>query len=187
MKKVLLGGLLLVFASLGLYSFVIKPGKISSAAKETVAVATIKWMTWDEAIAANKKVPKKMFVDCYTDWCGWCKRMDASTFIDPKVAEVMNKHFYAVKFDAEQRENVVFNGHTFKFIESNGRGVHELAYALLDGQLGYPSFVFLDEKQARIAVSPGYKTAEQMIPELQWAGEGHFTKVSLDDFKKGKK
>jgi thioredoxin-related protein len=183
MKKVLLGSLLLLILAGGLYSFVMNPS-VSAFKTEP---ATIKWMTWQQAIALQKKVPKKIYVDCYTDWCGWCKRMDAGTFTDPKVAEVMNKHFYAVKFNAEQKEDVLFNGHTFKYIVSGNSGVHELAYALLDGKLGYPSFVFLDEKQARIAVSPGYKTPEQLIPELKWAGEGHFSKVSLDDYVKTQK
>jgi thiol:disulfide interchange protein len=39
--------------------------------------ATINWMTWDEAVAQSKidEKPKKVFIDFYTAWCGWCKRM----------------------------------------------------------------------------------------------------------------
>src|SRR5690606_15282352 len=45
----------------------------------------INWMTWDEAQVAMKKQPKKVWVDVYTDWCGWCKVMDKKTFSNPEV------------------------------------------------------------------------------------------------------
>lgn len=111
--------------------------------------------------------------------------MDASTFTDPKVAEMMNKHFYAVKFNAEQKDNVTFGDHTFKYIASGSRGVHELAYSLLDGQLSYPSFVYLDDKFQRVTISPGYKTAEQILPELKFVGEEHYNGKTYEQFLKG--
>ena len=49
----------------------------------TPAAAKIEWLTWDQAVAKMEKEPRKIMVDVYTDWCGWCKRMDASTFQDP--------------------------------------------------------------------------------------------------------
>ena len=38
----------------------------------------IKWMSWEEALEKSKKTKRKIFVDIYTDWCGWCKKMDKS-------------------------------------------------------------------------------------------------------------
>jgi len=43
----------------------------------------IQWMKFEEAIAANANNPKMILVDVYTDWCGWCKKMDKETFTDP--------------------------------------------------------------------------------------------------------
>ena len=74
----------------------------------------IHWITWDEAVKLNASNPKKVFVDVYTDWCGWCKRMDATTFKDPKVVEYISNNYYAVKLDAEQKDDIVFQGNTFK-------------------------------------------------------------------------
>ena len=96
MKKLWIA-LAVVLSAAALYAFVLPKGEQTSP--EEVA---IKWYTWDEAIALNAKNPKKIFIDLYTEWCGYCKKMDANTFKDPEVAKYMNEHFYAVKFDAEQ-------------------------------------------------------------------------------------
>ncbi len=142
----------------------------------------IQWITWEEAIKKSEKAPKKIFVDLYTDWCGWCKKMDASTFADPAVADYVNKNFYAVKFNAEQREEVMYKGNTFKFIANGSRGVHELAYSLLDGRLGYPSYVYLDEQQNRITISPGFKPVDAMMKELKYIAGGHYKTTTFDQF-----
>jgi thioredoxin-related protein len=148
------------------------------------AEATIEWLTWEEAMQRMESEPKKIFVDVYTDWCGWCKKMDASTFVDPEVTKVMNEHFYAVKFDAEQEEDVLHDNHTFKYRSDVGRrGLHELAYALLDGKMSYPSFVYLDNSFQRISISPGYKDAAMMHTELRYIGENHFQDMTYEAFK----
>ncbi|MGB3078914.1 MAG: DUF255 domain-containing protein, partial [Saprospiraceae bacterium] len=50
------------------------------------ATAQINWLTWEEAQAKNQQHPKKFIVDVYTQWCGWCKKMDKATFEEPKIA-----------------------------------------------------------------------------------------------------
>src|SRR5687767_13071642 len=95
----------------------------------------IKWMTWAEVQEAQKKQPRKSVVDCYTDWCGWCKRMDASTFAHPDIVKYVNENFYAIKFDAETKEVVKFKGKEYKFVPSGNRGYNELAAEILNGQL----------------------------------------------------
>lgn len=144
----------------------------------------IKWYSWEEAFELNKTAPKKVFVDLYTDWCGWCKKMDKSTFSDPKVIKYLNENFYPVKFNAEQKTAITFSGNEFKFRKAGRRGFHELAYALLDGRMGYPAFVTLDETYTRIMISPGYKRVPQMMEELLFAKEEKYKEMSFDDYKK---
>jgi thioredoxin-related protein len=148
----------------------------------------IQWITWESAIALNQKAPKKIMVDVFTDWCGWCKKMDKGTFMDSAVVAYVNDQFYAVKLNAEQREDINFNTEVFKFIPSEtGRGgVHSLAYALLDGKMGYPTMVYLNEKYERIMISPGYKETPDMLKELTFAAEEHYTKTTWDEFRGGK-
>ena len=166
-----------------LFSLLLTVVLISSQAPSTTDSASkIEWMSWEEAIERMEQQPKKIFVDVYTDWCGWCKRMDASTFVDPAVVEVMNENFYAVKLDAEQREDIQYDGYTFKFIDQGRRGVHQLVMSLLDQRMSYPSFVYLDEEQKRITISPGYKDAATMATELRFIGENHFKTTTYKDY-----
>lgn len=144
----------------------------------------INWMTWEEAQAANKIKPKKIFVDIYTHWCGWCKKMDTSTFVDPDIVKAMNEDFYAVKFNAEQKEDIVFNDATFSYVAQGRRGSHQLAYALLDGRMSYPSFVLLDENFHRIMLAPGYKTPEKLMPQLKYTSTEAYKKQNFDQFSK---
>jgi len=178
MKKVLIPFLMLAVVSI-FYAF-------QPAATEPVE-DKIKWYTWEEAAALNAENPKKIIVDVYTDWCGWCKVMDKKTFTNEDVIKYINENFYAVKFNAEQKENIEFNGHTFKFINEGRRGVHELAYSLLDGRLGYPSIVYLNEKYERVTVSPGFKDATAIMKELKFVGEEIYSKKSWEDYLKNAK
>lgn len=150
----------------------------------SITEGEINWLSWEEALEMNKENPKKVFVDVYTNWCGWCKRMDKTTFKDPEIVQFLNDNFYAIKFNAEQKDPIEFNDHTFNFINSGRRGVHELAYALLDGRLGYPAFVLLDESFARIMISPGYKKADELIKQLRFANAEAYKTMSYQDFTK---
>lgn len=146
----------------------------------------INWLTWEEAQEKMAEEPKSMFVDMYTSWCGWCKKMDASTFKDKEVVDYLNENFYAVKFNAEQKESITYQGFEFKFVNSGRRGYHQLAHSMLNGRMGYPAFVYFNEAMERIMISPGYKKPEQIIPELEFANTGKYKEMDLEQYKKSR-
>ncbi|MEX1238428.1 MAG: DUF255 domain-containing protein [Cyclobacteriaceae bacterium] len=142
----------------------------------------VQWMTFEEAVEKSKTEKRKIFIDVYTDWCGWCKVMDKKTFSAPAVAKLLNEKYYPVKFNAEQREDVVFNGTTFKFIEYGGRGTHQLAAALLNNKLSYPTVVFLDEDFKMLLPLPGYREAPEFHKIAQFIGENHYKTLKMEDW-----
>jgi len=145
--------------------------------------AAVKWYSIEEAAALAQKSPRPMFVDAYTDWCGWCKKLDKDTFSNPVIAEILNNKYYAVKFDAEGKEPVTFQGR--KFVNDGSLGkTHQLAYALLQGKLGYPSLVFLTASSELITPISGYKTPAQLEPLLHYFAGTNWQKQSYEDFLK---
>ena len=131
----------------------------------TMTAQEIKWMTMNEALAAQKKEPKKIFMDAYTTWCGPCKMLDKNTFSNADVANFLNKNYYPVKFNAEGNSEITYQGRTFKNpgYDPNRKGrnsQHQLAQALKIS--GYPSLVFFDEQGKLIGPIPGYRTPHQL-------------------------
>jgi thioredoxin-related protein len=120
--------------------------KKTSEAK-VVNPVKVKWLTLEEALEKSKTDKRKIFVDVYTDWCGWCKRMDSTTFLSPAVVQYLNDHYYPVKFNAEQQKDIVFKDKTYQFKKNGTSGYHELAAQWLNNRLTYPTVVFLDENQ----------------------------------------
>lgn len=172
-------------AIIALTSMVIGLMAFRYRSETTIQEEGIHWISFEEAVKLNKKEKRKMFIDFYTSWCGWCKRMDATTFKDPGIVDYVNKHYYAVKFNAEQRDSLVFNDHTFKYLSDVGnRGIHEFALSALNGRPSYPSIVFFDEKINRITIAPGYKDVKTMESMLNWIYDNAYMKQSWDDYNK---
>lgn len=144
----------------------------------------VKWYTIQQALELNKTAPKKIMIDVYTDWCGWCKRMDATTFSHPVIAQLLNDNFYPVKFDAESRDTILFAGHKLVNEGAASRNTHQFAIALLQGQLSYPSVVFLNEKNELIAPVPGYQTPAKFEPLLTFVASNLFLNQKYDEFQK---
>ena len=145
---------------------------LASATKTAVNEGgPVHWLTFEQAIEKNKTEKREIFIDVFTDWCGWCKVMDKSTFSEPLVAKLLNEKFYPVKFNAEQTEDVVFNGTTFKFVPYGNKGTHQLAMALLNNQLSYPTVVFLDQDYTSSVRIPGYRKPEEFHKYLSFFGD----------------
>ena len=125
--------------------------------------AKVNWLTIEEAQDKFNEEPRAIFVDVYTDWCGWCRRMESETFSHPHIAEMLNTYFYPVKLNAEQEEPIVFMGVTYEN-ENIGqrRATHSFAIALLQGQMSYPSVAFFDDNMQLVTAIPGFRPPKNM-------------------------
>lgn len=144
----------------------------------------IQWLSWSEAVemADSEQTPKKIFVDVFTDWCGWCKKMDKDTFNNPKVLNYMKDKFYMVKLDAEQKEDIQYKGKTFKFIAQGRSGYHELAAALLQGRLSFPTTIFLNAKQEILSPIPGYQGPDDFLKIAKYYGDDIYKNKSWNEY-----
>lgn len=151
----------------------------------------INWIKIDKIeseMAKKENTNKLYFVDCYTDWCGWCKKMDKDTFSDTLIAKLMNYYFVSSKFDAEQSEEVIIKGKSYKNSQPNPnvkrKPTHQLAYYLLNNRLGYPSFSILDKDFKVIGIIPGYYPANEFEKIIVYYGENYAKEMSFETFAK---
>jgi thioredoxin-related protein len=151
------------------------------------AQVKVQWTNIEQAqeIAKTKEGKDKLiFVDCYTDWCGWCKVMDNKTFSDETIATLMNYYFINVKFNAEQKEDITFNENVYKYQSSRGKGSHQLAGILLQNKLAFPSFAILNGNDlSSKTILQGYIEKNEFEPVIVYLGEGFDTKEDFDTFK----
>jgi thioredoxin-related protein len=117
----------------------------------------INWVTIEEAQELTQKEPRKIVMDVYTDWCGWCKKMDKTTFADEKVVEYVNEHFYAVKFNAEADKTFNFKGQEF----TNPEFTRAIQVR------GFPTMVFFAEDFSKFQPVSGYRKAEEFLEMLK--------------------
>ncbi len=155
-----------------------------SAQTQPKGFEKIKWYTIEEAEALSKNEKRKLFIDVYTTWCGWCKNMEKETFSQPYIAEYINANFYPVKLNAEQRNNIPFKGKNYKFVNNGQRGYNELAAELLKGQMGYPTVVFLDESLNLIQAIPGYHAPAQFEMIMTYFGQDNHKKMPWSKYEK---
>lgn len=149
----------------------------------------IKWMSLNEAIAAQQKKPKKIFMDIYTNWCGPCQMLDKKTFHDKDVVDYVNENFYAVKFNAEGNDMINYKGQKFENpsydpAKKNARNsMHQFAGAL---QIrSYPTMMFFDEQANPIFPVSGYLKPSQLELYLKLTANEDYKNIKTqDDFKK---
>jgi uncharacterized protein YyaL (SSP411 family) len=148
--------------------------------------AEVKWYTIQEAEKLFKESPRPLFIDTYTDWCGWCKKMDQETFTNPVISNILNTKFYPVKFDAEGKESITFLGKIYINDGKYGKA-HQLAVALLRGQLSYPTVVFFtnqgNDKYAATPV-PGFRQPKEMEMLLTFFADQAYITKTWDDYQK---
>lgn len=148
----------------------------------------VNWMTYDEAVKANKKEPRKIIMDIYTVWCGPCKMLEKNTFSNPEIATYINENYYAVKFNAEGNEVIAYKGTTYTnkdYVKgkSGRNATHPFAsIGATNGNLAYPTIVVFNENFDLITPFVGYKTPEQLSPILRFFIESE--EISQESFNK---
>jgi thioredoxin-related protein len=126
----------------------------------------VAWRGWNEGLAAAAGGSKPVIVDVYTDWCGWCKRMDRDVYARADVSAYLNTHFVMVRLNAEGAERLSYAGHTLT------------ARALAGGfqVTGYPTTIFLRPDGTHLVNVPGYVPAEKFLKLVRYIGDGHMDK-----------
>ena len=115
----------------------------------------INWVDFNTGLALAQQTGKIAVIDCYTDWCGWCKVMDKKTFSNSKIIERINEKYIAIKFNPEKP------GKYFAGSKDSLSG-RQLLMALSNNKpSGYPTLFFFVPQDAKLFQMPGYQDVSQ--------------------------
>ena len=137
----------------------------------------LQWFSFEKGMAEAKKTNKKLLVDVYTDWCGWCKRMDAETYANSVVSGYLGEKYVVVKLNAESSDKQSYKGRQYTEQQLAGEF----------GVTGYPTTLFFTADGKPITGLPGYADADNFKTILSYIAEDHYTKTKFEDYAKGSK
>lgn len=127
---------------------------------------SVEWKSFEEAEALIKKNPEKqILIYYYTDWCGYCRKMEKETFANAEAANFINTNFIPVKFNVESKENVNFLGYNYSYI-AKGK-VNSFAFFYLNGQMAYPGTAILDKNSKLSNSLLGYMNPSEYMHRLK--------------------
>jgi thiol:disulfide interchange protein len=113
----------------------------------------IAWVTsWETAMETARSERRPVMIDFYTDWCGWCKKLDEETYVDKEVISASGD-FVSLKLNADVERAVAarynITGYpTILFIDSTGKEIHRI--------VGYrPPQAFVVEMKTALAAFEG--------------------------------
>lgn len=142
----------------------------------------IKSYSIQEALLLQKKKPKKLLVNVYTDFCNSCKVMNKTTFLDTSVASYIEKNFYFVNFNAELGDTIYFNKEKFYKQVLNGYPMNTFAYKVTAGRFSLPSMAVLDEQLNTLEVLNFYQHPKNLKPVLFYFGSNTYKTKKWPDF-----
>lgn len=134
--------------------------------------------SFNDALLKAKSEDKRVIIDIYTDWCGWCKKMDAEVYSNKEIKNIIEENFVFVKLDAESNDKVTYNGKSVSLSD----------LALQFNAVGYPTTVFLEPDGQLIQIKydnsvmnniPGYYPTKEFKKILEFIRDGKYKDEDL--------
>jgi thioredoxin-related protein len=126
------------------------------------AANLIRWYPYDEGMKLGKAEGKKAFISFYANWCQYCQAMDKKTFKDAAVVSYLNEKLISIKVDVEHERQI-----------ASQYNINPL-----------PDSWFISETGELIGNKPGYMTAGELLPVLQFIHTESYLEMSYAEFLK---
>lgn len=102
-------------------------------------------LTFDDALAKAKTDQTLVMIDVYTDWCGWCTKLDKETFADARVG-VATRGLVSIRVNAEKGGERVAQRYQVE---------------------GFPIVLFVDGSGTEVKRIRGFVNADDMLRAVQ--------------------
>ena len=137
------------------------------------SVKTISWYGFEEGMKKAKSEKKYIFVDFYTEWFTYCKKLESETYTDEKVYKYLNDKFVPIKVNAESQNKVSFAG----------QKLTEQELAATFGVSSYPTLFFMNGEKDALGQIPGFVTADDLFMIANYVATNSYKTKSLDQYK----
>jgi thioredoxin-related protein len=133
------------------------------------------WRAWNDGMQQAATTKRPVIVDVYTDWCGWCKRMDRDVYSRAEIADYLRKRYVTIRLNAESSDQARYEGRNY-----TGEGIAQRFRVS-----GFPTTIFLRSTGEHMASVPGYLPPDRFLLLLRYVAEGYADKnVPFAEFEK---
>jgi thiol:disulfide interchange protein len=98
-------------------------------------------LSLNDALGRARAEKRLVMVDVYTDWCGWCKKLDRDTYGDERVAAALGE-LISIRVNAEKGGEAVAEKYRVQ---------------------GFPTVLFLSGSGEVVEKIEGYVGADEML------------------------
>ncbi|PID88058.1 MAG: hypothetical protein CSB06_02230 [Bacteroidia bacterium] len=119
----------------------------------------VKWKDVNDLENLQKEKRKKVLLNFYNYYKTSCSLMRMRGFNSPKIAKVLNEHYYPVNIDVFTKDTLRIRGQEYVNSESTG-SYHDLPVHALEANMKFPAFLIMDEDGNVL-----YKTRQFLLPQ----------------------
>ena len=151
----------------------------------------VQWVEFEAGLEAAQKSGKHIMIDVYTDWCGYCKKLDSETYSHQDVRRILAESYISIKLKGDSSKKLKVTGQP---LEDNGKTLLQFVstdtlsateQALSRGALrvrGFPTIAFLSSDGRLITTKSGYLDAEQFTHVINFIKDDLYEVMSFADY-----
>ncbi len=136
-----------------------------------------RWLKFNDADSIQNRTKKIIILNLYTNYCGWCRKMNTITYGDSNVIKIIEDGFLPVMIDIRSNDTLRYKGKTYT----------EREFAALVGIRGTPTTGFIDSTKNLVVKVPGYVPPSSFIYLLKYVKGGWYKDMTFDEFYKSEK
>lgn len=163
----------------------------ASLAQPEQAPPAVQWVEFDLGLTAAKASGKHIMIDVYTDWCGYCKKLDAETYSEAGVRQILAESYVSVKLKGDSRKKLKVEGQPIdaggktllQFVRTDSAATSEQVLSRQTLQVrGFPTIAFLSPDGRLITKTSGYLNAEQFTHMINFIKDDLYEVMSFSDY-----
>lgn len=133
----------------------------------------VKWVSFQEALEQSPDTEKKVLVDIFAPWCGWCTKMQNEAYMDKQILEYLESNFVSARLDISVQDDTLYY---------NDLALPSAHLAAGFGAEGTPTTVFLTEQGEYITRLPGYAKPEEFLTVLKFIATDSYRTATFAEF-----